>query len=127
MASPTSPRCLASTCRAPVLPLPDKMLPSLVIYSMCVTSNICAVCRADEKQPVAAAAEPVDAQGMSDDATPEAEDGQAAPAPAIPAEISEQVVLPRLADRSAVMAPADAIGELKSLGSAHSICLSACL
>ena len=95
---------------------------------MCATSNIFATRCADEKQPVAAAAEPVDAQGMSDDATPEAaEDGQAAPAPAIPADILEQVVLPRLADRSAVMAPADAIGELKPLGSAYSICLSACL
>ena len=100
---------------------------------MCATSNIFAARCADEKQPVAAAAEPVDAQGMSDDATPEAEeeqaaeDGEAAPAPAIPAEILQQVVLPRLADRSAVMAPADAIGELTSLRSAHSICLSACL
>lgn len=32
--------------------------------------------------------------------------------PAIPAEIPAQVILPRLADRSAVTAPSDAIGEL---------------
>ena len=33
-----------------------------------------------------------------------------ADAPSIPAEIPDHVVLPRLADRSAVIAPADAIG-----------------
>lgn len=32
--------------------------------------------------------------------------------PAIPAEISAQIILPRLADRSAVTVPSDAIGEL---------------
>lgn len=35
-------------------------------------------------------------------------------APAIPAEMPAQIILPRLADRSAVTAPTDAIGELVS-------------
>jgi len=58
--------------------------------------------------------DPTDLQPPTDDATPDAEVQQAAEAdadaPSIPAEIPDHVVLPRLADRSAVTAPADAIG-----------------
>lgn len=47
---------------------------------------------------------------------PTTEDQPAAEAapepPAIPAEIPAQIILPRLADRSAVTAPSDAIGKL---------------
>lgn len=57
---------------------------------------------------------PADLQTTSD-VVPDAEEQAAeadAAVPTIPAEIPEQLVLPRLADRSAVIAPADAIGEL---------------
>ena len=52
----------------------------------------------------------------SDQAMDQAEGQPAAEAPpevpAIPAEIPAEIILPRLADRSAVTAPSDAIGEL---------------
>lgn len=52
----------------------------------------------------------------SDQAMQQTQDQSAAEAtpevPAIPAEIPAQIILPRLADRSAVAAPSDAIGEL---------------
>lgn len=58
---------------------------------------------------------PSDLQMTTNDAMPDVEEQAAeadATVPTIPAEIPEQLVLPRLADRSAVIAPADAIGEL---------------
>ncbi|KAL0019631.1 hypothetical protein WJX77_005620 [Trebouxia sp. C0004] len=65
--------------------------------------------------PAAQSDDPTDLQPATDDATPDEGVGQAAEAdavaPSIPAEIPNHVVLPRLADRSAVIAPADAIGD----------------
>ena len=59
----------------------------------------------------------INARGTMEDATPDVEPAEQAAekttesaAPAIPEDIPNQVLLPRLGDRSAVMAPADAIG-----------------
>ncbi len=64
--------------------------------------------------PTAQSDDPTELQPPTDGVTPDVGDGQAAEAdavsPSIPAEIPDHVVLPRLADRSAVIAPADAIG-----------------
>ena len=62
--------------------------------------------------------DPTDLQPPTDVATPDVEDEQAAEAdavaPSIPAEVPDHVVLPRLADRSPVIAPADAIGNFQA-------------
>lgn len=83
--------------------------------------------------PTAQSDDPTDLQPPTDDATPDVEIQQAAEAdvvaPSIPAEIPDHVVLPRLADRSAVAAPADAIGNLQAsdVSCDGCCCLGCCL